>query len=43
MKRFGFLWRGRIVEECEATEWFEAVKIFDKRGLSIMGGDVVLL
>ena len=43
MKVFGYLWRGRIVDKCEATEWFEAVKIFDKRGLTLMGGDVVQL
>ena len=44
MKKYGYVYRGRIIAECEAKDWFSAVKFFDNElHLTIMSGDVVLL
>ena len=43
MKKYAYIYRGRIRETCEAQDWFEATNIFEKMGYSIYRGDVVEL
>ena len=43
MKKYGYIYRGRIYETCEAQDWFDAVRIFGEMGLTLYRGDVVAL
>ena len=43
MKKYAYIYKGRIREICEAQEWFDAVRIFGEMGYSIYKGDVVEL
>ena len=43
MKKYAYIYKGRICEICEAQEWADAVRIFDKMGYLICKGDVVEL
>ena len=43
MKKYAYIYRGRVYENCEAQDWFDAVRIFTEMGYSLYKGDVVEL